>query len=342
MLRVKSAMENKWYENFINDLEYGDYVFILNTLKGIQSALYMINGKEYSGANTELFNEKNGSISPYKKYESIFMDMMNNNKALHVYRYENGQFTEHKCFSEKIYDSFVYGDCTYDVLLKEEFGLEPKGDEAKSKFQKSFKKAERFKKTLLYACYVNDTQAIVERAKTASKAQLDKKFEYLGTPLSFCAQKDNLEGFKALVEAGADMNKSIAGGTVSPLGEAIKHSSDIIFYVHDNFSDIFEAHFKDWNGCISYCTDIKIYELMYSLYGTNGMEKLVFGLIANRNVVGLKFALEHGVDFLEYKASYYKCNALKYAEIEYKKYKDSDNPLKEIYNMLKSAAEKQL
>ena len=80
---------------------------------------------------------------------------------------------------------------------------------------------------------------------------------------------------------------------------------------------------------------------MYSLDGTNVMEKLVFCLIANRNVIGLKFALEHGADFLEYKASYYKCNALKYAEIEYNKYTDSDNPLKEIYNMLKSAAQKQ-
>ena len=334
-------MENKWYENFINDLEYGGYVFILNTFRGVQSALYMINGKEYSVANMELFNRKNGNISPYEKYESIFMDMMNNDKALHVYRYENGLFAEHKCLSEKRYDSFVYGDCTYDVLLKEEFCLEPKGDAAKSKFQKSFQKAERFKKTLLYACYVNDTQAIVERAKTASKAQLDKKFEYLGTPLSFCAKNDNLEGFKALVEAGSDMNKSITGGTVSPLDEAVKHSPDIIFYVHDNFHDIFEAHFKDWSGCISYCTDIKIYELMYRLYGTDGMEKLVFGLISTRNVIGLKFALEHGADFLEYKASYYKCNALKYAEIEYKKYTDPDNPLKEIYNMLKSAAEKQ-
>ena len=325
-------MENKWYENFINDL---------NTLRGVQSALYMINGKEYSVANMELFNGKNGNISPYKKYESIFMDMMNNDKPLHVYRYENGLFAEHKCLSEKRYDSFVYGDCTYDVLLKEEFCLEPKDDEAKDRFLKSLKKAERFKRTLLYACYANDTQAIVERAKTASKAQLDKKFEYLGTPLSFCAKNNNLEGFKALAEAGADINKSIAGGTVSPLDEAVKHSPDIIFYVYDNFPDIFEAHFKDWNGRISYCTDIKIYELMYSLYGTNGMEKLVFGLIANRNVIGLKFALEHGADFLEYKASYYKCNALKYAEIEYNKYTDSDNPLKEIYNMLKSAAQKQ-
>ena len=117
--------------------------------------------------------------------------------------------------------------------------------------------------------------------------------------------------------------------------------ADIIFYVHDNFPDIFEAHFKDWSGCISYCTDIQIYELMYSLYGTNGMEKLVFGLISTRNVIGLKFVLEHGADFLEYKASYYKCNALKYAEIEYNKYTDPDNPLKEIYNMLKIAAENQ-
>ena len=63
-------MENKWYENFINDLEYGNYVFILNTIRGIQSALYLTKEKKYSSANMELFNGNNANVSGNFRYEN--------------------------------------------------------------------------------------------------------------------------------------------------------------------------------------------------------------------------------------------------------------------------------
>lgn len=330
----------EWYEAFIGDLELDDYVFILDTIGGVHASLCSVENGEYTWRNRELFNGKDGNIAPYDTYKDIFMDMMEHDCAIHVYRYADGRFTEHRQFTRRDYDPFVYEECQREIMLRTEFGLEPHSAENKEAFAKALKKAEKFMKSLLYACYVGDTPAVIERAKTASKAQLNRKLQCYGTPLTYCAQHNDLEGFRAVAEAGADFSVTCAGGTVSPMNEAIKHSPDIVLYVHSAFPEIFEQHFKNWDGRIPACTDLRVYELMYSLYGTEGMaENLLFGLVQYQNAVGLRFALEHGADFLEYRDSYYKMNALEFAEMRYQNKGKPDESFREVYEMLKTAAE---
>ena len=48
---------------------------------------------------------------------------------------------------------------------------------------------------MVYACYINDTDLILERVEKAGNAELNKKFQYVGTPLGLCAENNNLTAF---------------------------------------------------------------------------------------------------------------------------------------------------
>lgn len=326
--------------DILNDIGRGEFIFLLNTLHGVSAQLYKIENGGYSSCSVRLFNGVNSKQSLYDKYESVFTYMMKNDRALHVLKTADGSIADYKRFGEKDYASLIYGDCQEYALLKDEYGLEPNNADEKEKMENEMKKVERLKKTLVYSCYMGDTQAIIERAKTTAKAQLDKKLDIYGTPLIFCAMNNDLEGFKAVAEAGADITKTVTRGTLSPLSTAIKYSPDIVLYVHEKYPDIFDAHFKNWSGGVVYTTDMRIYELMYSLYGKTGMQELMFSLVENKNAAGLEFALKYGVDFLEYRHSYYKCNALEFAKMRWSRYKDTQNEYTEVYELLERAAER--
>ncbi len=330
-------MEQKWFETFGESLAGEEYIFLLDTIGGVRASLYSVEGNTYLSANRELFNGMNGNPSPYKKYESVFMDMMEHDKGLHVYRYRDGCFAEYRSLPKKVYDPHVYDGCQHEVILREEFGLEPQSAEAQEAFAAALKKAERFKKTLVYSCYIGDTPQIIERAKTASNAQLNKKFEYFSTPLSLCARNNDLAGFRAVAEAGADLTKAVTRGTVSPLGEAIRCSPDIVLYAAKAFPDVFDAHFRNWGGNVSACTDRRVYELLFDLYGTEGMEDLIFSMIQMNNGEGLAFLLEHGANVRQYHPRW-KCTPLEFAERKYKQYKNPENPFTSLWQMVTDAA----
>lgn len=337
-------MDKKWIVqlagDILNDIGEGEFIFLLNTLHGVSAQLYKIENGGYSSCSVELFNGKNSKQSLYDKYQSVFTYMMDNDKALHVLRVTDGTIADYRRLNEKDHDPLIYGECREYALLKDEYGLEPNDADEKEKMENEMKKVERLKKTLVYSCYIGDTEAIIERAKTASKAQLDKKLGIYGTPLIFCAKNNDLEGFKAVAEAGADLTKTVTKGTLSPLGTAIKYSPEIVLYVQENFPEIFDSHFKNWSGGVTYSKDMRIYELMYSLYGTTGMEQLMFSLVENKNIEGLDFALKHGADLLNYRHSYYKCSALEFAKMRWSRYKDPQNEYTEVYELLKTAAER--
>ncbi len=337
-------MDKKWIVqlagDILNDIGGGEFIFLLNTLHGVSAQLCKIENGGYSYCSARLFNAANSKQPLYDKYQSVFTYMMDNDKATHVLRVADGTIADYRRLNERDYDALIYGDCKEYALLKGEYGLEPNDADEKEKMENEMKKVERLKKTPVYSCYIGDTEAIISRAKTASKAQLDKKLDIYGTPLIFCAKNNDPEGFKAVAEAGADLAKTLTRGTLSPLGTAIRYSPDIVLYVHEKFPEVFDSHFKNWSGGVAYSKDMRIYELMYSLYGKNGMRELMFSLVENKNIEGLDFALKRGVDFLEYRHSYYKCNALEFAKMRWSRYKDPQNEYTEVYELLKTAAER--
>lgn len=63
-----------------------------------------------------------------------------------------------------------------------------------------------------------------------------------GTPLFICALHNDLESFKGIVEAGADLNKKSGGMT--PLKCAMRYSSDIVRYIYENHIEQFDKEVK--------------------------------------------------------------------------------------------------
>lgn len=332
--------DRPWYEALIDMLEFDDYILILDTDHCVSMKLYHVIGSEYE-PSYEMNNARFGKTTPYDRWKEHFKWMMENDRALRAYRWENGKLTEIRELSRQFYDSWVYDGCVNAVILRNEFGLEPKDEKAKAEFADNLAKAEIFMRTLVYACYVDDRSAILERAKTAGKTALNEKFEYFGTPLTFCAKHDFLEGFKALAERGADLTKSIVDGTVSPLGEAVRHSPAILRYVLEAYPEVFERTFRNWNGGIFWCDDWELIDLVFSRYGAQGMECFYYSLVIQSTVdlKRLQYLLDHHVDCIHYVDSYYKYTPLGFAELKYEQYPNEDH--KTALELIRQEAERQ-
>ena len=319
--------DRPWFYAIIDMLPQDDYVLIMDTNHGVRMDLFHVTGTEYTRNSSELFGARFGKTPPYKRWEQHFGWMMEHDQALRAYRYENGKLTEVRELSAQFYDAQIYEGCLNAFILRHEFGLEPMKQEDKAEFAEQLAKAEAFMQTLVYACYANDTPAIIARAENASKAALNEKFEYFGTPLSFCAEHDNLEGFRVLAEAGADLTKSIVSGTVSPLKEAVRHSPRILRYVLERFPDVFEQTFHNWQGGIFWCDDFELIDLMFSRYGAQGMECFYYSLLleASVDLKRLQYLIDHHVDCVHYMDSYYKYTPLGFAELKYEQYPNEDH-----------------
>lgn len=231
-------MNGEWYETFINDLEIESCMLVVNTdslncktVSSVSSRVFTVENNEYtvySGFNIPI----NGQ-TVQSKYGEIFKTLINPS-GVHIYRYENNRFVGHECLTS--YDPALYNGFRMSAALFKEYGMVPADEKAKAALQKNLKDSEKLAKSLVYACYINDTQLIVERAAKASKAQLNRVMDYaFKTPLGFCALNDNLTGFKAVAEHGADMGKSFAAST--PLSVALENSPDIAAYIRDNFPE---------------------------------------------------------------------------------------------------------
>lgn len=332
--------DRPWYEALIDMLEFDDYILILDTDHCISMQLYRVIGSEYE-RSYEMNNTRFGKTTPRDRWEEHFKWMMENDRALRAYRWENGKLTEIRELSRQFYDSWVYDGCVNAVILRNEFGLEPKDEQAKADFAANLAKAEKFMQTLVYACYVDDRSAILERAKTAGKTALNEKFAYFGTPLIFCARHDFLEGFKAIAERGGDLTKSIVSGTVSPLGEAVRHSPAILRYVLEAYPEVFEQTFHNWNGGIFWCGDRELIDLMFSRYGAQGMECFYYSLVLESSVdlKRLRYLIDHHVDCIHYVDSYYKYTPLGFAELKFEQYPNDDH--KTALELIRQEAERQ-
>ena len=217
--------------------------------------------------------------------------------GVHIFRYEKGELAEEKYISHYNVELFDGDAC--ELILFQEYGLNPVEDERKEVLKASVK-AEKIKDTLVYACYLNDTDKILSCLNKISKAQLNKRLNYYGTPLGICAQNNNVEAFKAITEAGADLNKvSLA---FRPLKIAFESSPEIVFYIYENYREQFDKEVKaEGFGLTARTTDLRIFNLLKD-YGCD-MECAgasfppLHNFVDYGNVVGIKFFAEHGANF---------------------------------------------
>ncbi len=314
-----------WYEAIIEMLPQDDYILLMDTHSQVSMELYHVIGDEYTRNSSELFGARFGKTPPYERWKEHFRQMMDSDQALRAYRYEKGALTEVRELSRQVYDPWVYDGCVNAVILRREFGLEPKHPDLKAQFAENLAKAEKFMQTLVYACYVDDRPAILERAAKASKTALNEKFEYFGTPLTFCAKHDFLEGFRAITERGGDLTKQIVAGTVCPIREAMLHSPAITLYIAQEHPEAFDRHYQNWAYDLLLCEDLRVWEILYRRWGSQGMEKLIFSLLRREENVStelIRWMVGHGADVQQYTDPDCGCNAQEFAKQMFEKYGD--------------------
>ena len=183
------------------------------------------------------------------------------------------------------------------LTLYQEYGIYPAKESDVEELQKSIK-AEKIKDSLVYACYINDTDLILERVEKAGNAQLNKKFQYVGTPLGLCAENNNLTAFKAIVEKGADLNKiSLCD---RPLRIAFQYSPDIVRYIYENHREQFDKEVKkDGFSIALYCKDRALLDILKDMGCDMVCAKKQFPPLHNfadsNNTVGIQYLYDNGV-----------------------------------------------
>ncbi len=243
---------NRWYEKFMEDLsrdikEY--FLVVIVTSNSMQPILYEVIENEVS---------QSGQLDR-KMFNKYFSDFeVTKERGVHIYRYQRNILVENKLI--RFYNYELFSQDLSELLLFQKYGLYPREEDRKKILKKSIK-AEKIKDTLVYACYLNDTDKILKCLENATKAQLDKRLQYYGTPLGICAENDNLIAFKAIIEKGADLNKTSL--SERPLKIAFQYSPNIVYYIYENHREQFDKEVKCKGFLIAgYTTDIKLLELL--------------------------------------------------------------------------------
>lgn len=280
--------ETNWQDVFINDIprESNEYFLMLNLSKNsVSPILYkVVNGEiEHSNdLNTQVFNK-------YLNYWQAMTEY-----GLHIYQYINHSLNEHKLITH--YNFELSNKSLCELTLFQEYNLYPANDTGKKELTNSIK-AEKIKDTLVYACYLNDTDKIMSCLEKANKGQLNKKLQYVGTPLGICAQNNNLEAFIAIAEKGADINK--ASLAYRPLKIAFQYSPDIVKYIYEHHKDQFMKEVNQEGFSIAcQTTDISLLEILRDLGCDMIGNKKPFPPLLNfadyNNIVGIQFLHDNG------------------------------------------------
>lgn len=197
----------------------------------------------------------------------------------------------------KKYNKELHTHELYDLILFQEYGIEPEHEQHKEELQESIK-AEKIKKSLVYACYENNMEKITNCLKKTSKTALDKKMKYTGTPLGLCVKNNNLEAFKALLKAGASLDKKSLNET--PLEMAYIFSPDIVSCIHNEYNEYFKEEVsKKGFSIAAKCKDVNSLELLLKYnFDINGKEEFpnLHNFVDSNNIIGVKFLLENGAD----------------------------------------------
>lgn len=279
-----------WYEEFINDItrERDEYFLMLTVTENAHSPILY----EVIDGEVKHCNQLNRKLTD--KYFDDFQTITK--PGVHIFRYQDHILSEQRVITHYNFELFNNNLC--ELLLFQEYGLYPVGDRSKAELQESIK-AEKIKETLVYACYLNDTEKIMACLEKAKRSQLNKKMQYYGTPLGICAKNNNVEAFKAIVEKGADLDKvSLAD---RPLKIAFRYSPDIVFYIYENYREQFMKEIaKEGFSIACHTTDVRLLQLLKDHGCDMNCDRKQFPPLLNfadyNNVVGIRFLAEHGAN----------------------------------------------
>ncbi len=252
--------------------------------------LYRVNGSEIVSNNEVLVAHPDYDELCWGGFEYF-------ENGIHLFRFSDGECVD-KCHVPYFVPETIFSGAV-ELAIYQKYGLEPV-DELQKKWLADAMKVEKIKNSLVWACYIKDRekiQAFLENPKLTA-AQLNKVLKLAGTPLIICAKHDDLESFRAIVEKGADLSKKISSeGT--PLMTAFRFSYDIVKYIFDNHREQFNKEVKDFS-CAGVSHDVRIFELLKSLgldLCCEGQKyPLLHSCAEGKNMVGLKFLLDNGVD----------------------------------------------
>lgn len=281
---------NNWKNEFIKELSQKSDVYYLTVVRTPNSTAPIL----YEVIDNEVQHSNELDCDLSEKYMDYFWDLQK--PGIYILKYENAVLAEEKYISHYNVELFDADVC--ELLLFQEYGMEPVGDERKETLKASIK-AEKIKETLVYACYLNDTEKILERLEKVSKAQLNKMLAYYGTPLGLCAENDNLEAFKAIAKKGADLNKVSLGER--PLALAFINSPEIVLYIYENYREQFDKEVGKKRFGLAYQTrDLRVLELLKN-YGCD-MECAganfppLHNFADYNNLVGIQFFADNGAN----------------------------------------------
>ncbi len=296
IMAEKTALRS-WQESLAADMGIGAFfLVVLSSRNSRQAAVYTV--KDGAAVpNTDRFY---GSDAVHDRYSKQF-DEFRKKPGLHLWRFEYGRMAEERSFPESEYNSVLYGEYAVYAMLWKEYGLVPYGDDGRAKMDSVMTAAAKMRDSLVYACYIGDTENIIRRAKTARPAQLNKVIPYMSTPLGFCAKNDDIEGFKAVAQAGADIGKSVA--STSPLGWAMIYSPDIAEYIFEHHRRQFDSELeKQGTRLFAQAAD----ERVFSLADRCGLDlsPLAFDFAKTNNTAGMLHLINGGTDVLNMKDAY--------------------------------------
>ena len=206
------------FNRIASRIQYKNYCYvILATNNAFTSGLYPVenNTASYSNQTVEVFEVFSDEIQEELKGTGVTILHKEENQSLVI--------KHHPKYNPELFDEDLF-----QLLLFQDFDIKPQKKERIDVLESSIKK-EKIKNTLVYACYANNTNEILDRANDAKKSQLDRNLEYTGTPLGLCSLNNNLQGFKSVASAGATISKKSLGST--PLQIAFRHSIDIVKYL---------------------------------------------------------------------------------------------------------------
>ena len=270
----------------------GEYLIVVqNTGQSCSQGLYKINGQTYSSDSNRLIEHPVHDELRWDAFDAF-------ERGITLMRFIDGELVDRRNIRYFNPERIFTG--AKELTIYQEYGLEPTSDLSKKYLEESIK-AEKIKKTLVWACYVGDKESI-QRFLSDPKikpAQLNKTLKLEGTPLIICAKRDDVESFRAIAEKGADLGKKIACED-TPLMVAFRRSYDIVRYVYEEHREQFDKEVRDFSPLYG-CKDERLFQLVFEsgadMMCQEGKPMPLLHIYArNNNPVGLKFLLEHGVD----------------------------------------------
>ncbi|NME72026.1 ankyrin repeat domain-containing protein [Flammeovirga aprica] len=282
------SKEKKLINDIFNSINLEEYVYIIMSKDlSCASGLYKI--------NEGLIEYVNETVDVFKTYSDSIQEVFKGVGLVILYKDEKNEPLVKKI---PFFNPELSNQDMFELTLFQEFGLRPTDPERQEVLKKSIK-SEKIKNTLVYACYENDTDKILDRLNKVGKSQLDKNLKYTGTPLGLCVSNNNYECFKAIAEAGANIKRKSLGRT--PLFLAFNHSKEIVEYYYSDHKEYFIQEVQKQGFYLAAgMKDVQILELLKKLGADLMNNEPAFPHIHNfvdwNNIVGIEFCLNNGVD----------------------------------------------